>query len=358
MSRNDTAARPLRSVELAEQGLLPDALIRAGIRRLLRARLAELATGDAEAAAALSERFVAAMTGAEVAPLPAKANEQHYEVPAGFFAQVLGRQRKYSSCYYEQPGQTLDEAEETALRLTAEHAELADGQEVLELGCGWGSLSLWMASHFPASRITAVSNSHSQRAYIEAEAARRGLANLQVITCDMNEFAAPGRYDRIVSVEMFEHMRNWPALFARLAGWLRPEGRFFMHIFVHRSVPYAFNDVADDDWMSRYFFTGGMMPSDELPLRCQDHLQLQRRWRWDGTHYQRTANHWLENMDARRAAIWPTLAETYGAAEAGRWWQRWRMFFMACAELWGYNRGQEWWVSHYLFAPRAGVAPR
>jgi cyclopropane-fatty-acyl-phospholipid synthase len=200
-----------------------------------------------------------------------------------------------------------------------------------------------------------VSNSHSQRAWIEATAAERGLANLRVITCDMNDFDIAERFDRVVSVEMFEHMRNWPRLFGRVARWLQPEGRFFMHVFCHRSVPYAFNDTADDDWMSRHFFSGGMMPSDELPLRFQDHLALQTRWRWDGRHYERTANLWLANMDANRARIWPVLEATYGKADAQRWWNRWRMFFMACAELWGYNDGQEWWVSHYLFAPRPTV---
>jgi cyclopropane-fatty-acyl-phospholipid synthase len=344
---------PLRTVELAEQGLLPDPLVRAGIRRLLRARLAELRVDDAEAAGVATEAFVAAMHRAEVAPLPAKANEQHYEVPAEFFGLVLGRHRKYSSCYFEQAGQSLDEAEQSALRLSAEHAGLQDGQQILELGCGWGSLSLWMAAQYPRAGITAVSNSHSQRAWIEAAARARGLGNLSVITCDMNEFDIAARFDRVVSVEMFEHMRNWPRLFGRVAGWLRPDGRFFMHVFCHRSVPYAFNDAADDDWMSRHFFSGGMMPSDELPLRCQDDLALQARWRWDGRHYERTANLWLANMDANRARIWPILEATYGKVEAQRWWNRWRMFFMACAELWGFNAGQEWWLSHYLFAPRA-----
>ena len=342
-----------RAMEWAEQGRIPDALIRAGIRRLVRSRLAELADGDPERQAELAERFIVQLAAAEVAPLPHKANEQHYEVPAAFFGQVLGRHRKYSSCYYPTASTTLDEAEAEALRLTAEHARLADGQQVLELGCGWGSLSLWMAQHYPASRITAVSNSRSQREYIEATARERGLANLQVITCDMNAFATTDRYDRIVSVEMFEHMRNWPALFDRVAGWLRDDGLFFMHVFVHRSVPYAFIDAADDDWMSRHFFSGGMMPSDDLALRCQRSLSLQQRWRWDGRHYERTANHWLANMDARRAQVWPVLEQTYGAAEAQRWWMRWRMFFMACAELFGYDQGRQWWVSHYLFGRRS-----
>jgi cyclopropane-fatty-acyl-phospholipid synthase len=340
------------ALDWVELGLVPDLVVRQGIRRLLKKRLAELQLDDADAAAQLTEQFVAAMRSAPLALLPAKANEQHYEVPAAFFGEVLGPHRKYSACYWPDQATSLEQAEAYALALTCERAGLADGQDVLELGCGWGSLSLWMAGHFPASRITAVSNSHSQRAYIETQARQRGLQNLRIMTCDMKEFATDSRYDRIVSVEMFEHMRNWPALFARIAQWLKPEGQFFMHVFCHHAVPYAFASDGADDWMGRYFFSGGMMPSDELPLRFQDALRLRERWRWDGRHYERTANAWLANMDARRAAIWPILEQTYGAAHAARWWMRWRLFFMACAELFGYQGGQQWWVSHYLFERR------
>jgi cyclopropane-fatty-acyl-phospholipid synthase len=344
-----------RALDWAEQGRLPDALIRAGIRRLTRSRLAQLADGDAEAAAVMAERFVTGLRHADLAPLPGKANEQHYEVPAAFFAAALGIHRKYSCCFFESAATSLDEAEAAALRVTCERAGLADGQQVLELGCGWGSLSLWMAAHYPASQITAVSNSNSQRQYIEGQARERGLGNLAIVTCDMNQFDIAARFDRVVSVEMFEHMRNWPALFASVARWLRDDGRFFMHVFCHRSVPYAFVDEASDDWMSRHFFSGGMMPSDDMPLRFQDHLELQQRWRWDGRHYQRTANAWLANMDARRDAIWPVLEQTYGRDQAARWWMRWRMFFMACAELFGFADGQQWWVSHYAFSRRTGL---
>ena len=340
-----------RAVQWIEQGLVPDALVRAGIRRLLRQRLDEIRDGDPAGAAELCAAFVEEMRAAPIALLPQLANEQHYEVPAAFFAEVLGRHRKYSSCWWPQGVGTLDDAEAAALGATCERAGLEDGQEVLELGCGWGSLSLWMAEGFPASRITAVSNSHAQREYIEAAARRRGLANLTVLTADMNEFNAPGRYDRVVSVEMFEHMRNWPALFRRVRGWLHPQGRFFMHVFVHRSTPYAFVARDDSDWMSRNFFSGGMMPSDDLAALFQDDLRLLRRWRWDGTHYERTANAWLANMDARRATVWPQLERAYGD-EAQLWWMRWRIFFMSCAELFGYERGTQWWVSHYLFEPR------
>ena len=339
------------AVQWIEQGLVPDAFVHAGIRRLLRQRLDQIRDGDPAAAAELCAAFVEQMRSAPIALLPQLANEQHYEVPAAFFAEVLGRHRKYSSCWWPEGVATLDDAEAAALGATCERAGLADGQEVLELGCGWGSLSLWMAEGFPRSRITAVSNSHAQREYIEAAARRRGLANLTVLTADMNQFEAPGRYDRVVSVEMFEHMRNWPALFRRVRGWLLPHGRFFMHVFVHRSTPYAFVERDDSDWMSRNFFSGGMMPSDELAALFQDDLRLLRRWRWDGRHYERTANAWLANMDAHRATVWPQLERAYGA-DAALWWQRWRVFFMSCAELFGYERGTRWWVSHYLFEPR------
>jgi cyclopropane-fatty-acyl-phospholipid synthase len=344
----------LTSLALActERGLMPDPLVRLGIRRLLDARLEDIGADDAEATAAHVESFMASMRQAPVALVPEKANEQHYEVPAEFFAAVLGPRRKYSSGYWPEGVNSLAEAEEAALADTASHAGLADGQRILELGCGWGSLTLWMAEHLPRSRITAVSNSHSQRAFITAEAHRRGLRNIEVVTCDINEFETAERFDRVVSVEMFEHLRNWPEIFRRVAGWLKPGGRFFMHVFTHRSTPYLFDVRDETDWMSRHFFSGGMMPSSDLALRCQEHLALQAQWRWDGTHYARTAEAWLDNLDARRYEVWPLLEETYGAKNAGLWWHRWRLFFLSCAELFGFDHGQEWGVSHYLFAPR------
>jgi len=342
-----------RAVGWVEQGLVPDRVVRLGIRRLLKERLARMHAGDADAAQETEQAFVDALRCAPVALLPEKANEQHYEVPAGFFARVLGPRRKYSCCWWGDGIQTLGEAEAAALALTCERADLRDGQDVLELGCGWGSLSLWMAERHPGSRITAVSNSNSQRCFIEGAARARGLANLHVITRDANRFdAGAGAFDRVVSVEMFEHLRNWPEMFGRVARWLRPGGRFFMHVFVTRGAPYAFEERDASDWMSRHFFSGGMMPGDDLALRFQDDLRLARRWRWSGTHYQQTAQAWLARMDAAQDELMPLMAATYGA-EAQTWWQRWRLFFMSVAELFGHEGGQQWRVSHYLFDRRA-----
>jgi cyclopropane-fatty-acyl-phospholipid synthase len=340
------------AIEWTEKGVLPDAVVRAGIRRLLRQRLDEIGAGDAERAAALSEAFVATLRDAPLALLAERANEQHYELPPAFFEAVLGGHRKYSSAWWADGVSDLDAAEAAALQATCERAGLADGQQVLELGCGWGSLSLWMAGRFPASCILSVSNSHAQRGFIQAEAMRRGLGNLTVVTADINDFATDRRVDRVVSVEMFEHLRNWPEAFRRVRGWLAAEGRFFMHVFAHRRTPYAFEPRDESDWMSRHFFSGGMMPSDDLALRCQDDLRVLDRWRWDGTHYARTAEAWLANMERRRPAAWRALEQAYGAEQAGLWWVRWRLFFLSCAELFGYDRGQQWRVSHYLFGAR------
>ncbi len=337
------------AISLSEQGIMPDAIVRAGIRRLSETRLTEIYSHDCEQSSALRESFFESMKRAPIAPLPEKANEQHYEVPAKFFEYVLGDNRKYSSCYWGSDTQNLNEAEALALKATCEHAQLVDGQTILELGCGWGSLTLWMAKHFPNSQITAVSNSNSQRDFITQTAKNRGLNNVQVITCDMNTFDIQQQFDRIVSVEMFEHMRNYEVLYKKVHDWLKPGGKFFKHIFCHRSTPYAFEVKGDDDWMSALFFSGGFMPSDDTPTRFQTDLKLIQQWRWDGTHYEKTANAWLKNMDAHYDEVTAILNSTYGVEHTQIWRQRWRIFFMACAELFGYNNGQEWWVSHYLF---------
>lgn len=337
--------------QLAESGLVPDALIRRGIRRLCAERKVEIGDQNGQDI----ENFVAKMNESPIALVPDIANEQHYEVPAGFFDLVLGEHRKYSCCYWGGPVSNLGEAEEAALEITCQRADIQDGMKVLDLGCGWGSLSLWIAGHFPRCSVTSVSNSASQRAFIEKEAALLGLSNIEVITADMNEFTTDKSFDRVVSVEMFEHMRNYGALFERISHWLTDGGLFFMHIFCHRSAAYEFIDRGPADWMSRHFFSGGIMPSGDLPSRFQDHLQLVEQWRWSGRQYQLTAEAWLENMDAKRAEVMPVLVSTYGKEDAQRWWMRWRIFFLAVSEMFGMDDGIEWGVGHYLFrAPARG----
>ena len=340
------------SLSLAEKGLLPDSIIRAGIRKLVATRLTDISANNCEVGSKIFADFAANMRQANIAEVPQLANAQHYEVPAEFFHYCLGNQRKYSSCFWLPDTIDLDDAEILALQQTCDHADIQDGQQVLELGCGWGSLSLWMATHYPNAQITGVSNSNSQREAIMQTAKSLGVTNLTIITADMNVFEAPSTYDRVVSVEMFEHMRNWQVLYGKVAAWLKPHGKFFKHIFVHRNTPYLFEVQGNDDWMSEFFFSGGMMPSDDLPLHFQDALKIKQRWRWDGTHYEKTANAWLQNMDANKEAITPILAATYGAENVEMWRNRWRMFYMACAELFGYHNGQEWWVTHYLFEKR------
>jgi len=338
------------AISWTELGLVPDVAIRAGIRRLLAKRLEEIHADDIERAGSALEAFISTMHTSEVAPLPQIANEQHYEVPAEFFTEVLGSHRKYSSCYWPKHVESLDQAETEALSVTCARAGIENGMSVLDLGCGWGSLSLWIAEHYPYCRVASVSNSQGQRQHIVAEAERRGLGNLDVLTCDMNHFEAPSTYDRVVSVEMFEHMRNYEVLFSRIRRWLNPDGCFFMHIFCHRLSAYAFEDKDPSDWMSRHFFSGGFMPSADLPLHFQSDLSLQERWFWDGRHYEKTANAWLANMDARKDAIMTIFRDTYGPQRAAQWFMRWRMFFMACAELFGHAGGQEWFVAHYLYS--------
>ena len=337
-----------KAVDWTETGLVPDSVIRAGIRRLLDRKLKEIHVTDVEKAAIIKNRFVQMMGESPIALVPHLANEQHYEVPAAFYSEVLGRNRKYSCCYWPTGVNDLDAAEDAALQVTAERAGIEDGMKVLDLGCGWGSLSLWIAEHFPKASVTSVSNSRSQRDYIVRAAENRGIENIEVHVCDMNDFAAPGTYDRIVSVEMFEHMRNYPELFRRISNWLEPDGRFFMHIFCHRTTPYEYIDRGPSDWMSRHFFSGGIMPSADLPMRIGGDLSVERHWQWNGDHYARTLRAWLDKMDARKGAVMPILEDTYGKDQADRWRMRWRIFFMACEELFACNGGREWYVSHYL----------
>ena len=336
-------------IDFAERGLMPDFLIRAGIRNLCRKRLQQCKTDDCEANAQLVEDYIRSVDQAPLAVLTEKANEQHYEVPAAFYHKVLGQNLKYSSCYFEDLVSDLTTAENKALELTCEHADLEDGQQILELGCGWGSLSLWMAKNFPKSKITSVSNSNSQREYIMGQAKERNLKNLKVITADVNSFESDQTYDRVVSVEMFEHVRNHRGLFQRIHSWLNPDGKLFTHVFCHRSTSYPFEVEGEDDWMSKHFFSGGTMPADELFLRISGSLELETRWRWSGIHYAKTSECWLENLDRNQSEVLELFKNEMSPEQAKRTFHRWRIFFLACAETFGFANGQEWWVSHYLF---------
>ena len=326
----------------AERVPLPDLVIRAAVQRLCSRTATRLASGGAESDASFADE----MAARAIAEDGEEPGARHDEVPAAFFARVLGPNRKYSCCYYKEPRSTLQEAEEEALRQTAAHAGVADGQSILELGCGWGSLSLWMARQFPNAQVTAVSNSQAQREYIEWEAATRGLKNLRVVAADIDIFDPERQFDRIVSVEMFEHIMNWRELMTRVRSWLAADGRFFMHIFTHRSSAYRFDRSHGEDFIAQHFFSGGVMPSHHLIRQYRDLLEVEKEWRWSGTHYQRTALDWLGNFDSNRDEIEAIVRNVYGN-EASLWMRRWRWFLLATAGLFGYAGGSEWGVSHY-----------
>lgn len=338
-------------IEMAEKGFIPDFLIRIGIRRLLAKRLSEeISTGKQESIVP----FIEALKKLPMAVETAKANEQHYEVPAEYFHQVLGPRLKYSSTYWPSATTTLAASEEIMLQMTATRADIKDGQSILELGCGWGSFSLWVAEKFPSAQITGVSNSQSQRAWIEMQAKDRGLENLRIITADINSFEPNGKFDRIISIEMFEHMKNYEQLLQRISKWLNAGGCLFVHIFTHRLFPYHFvDDGEEDDWMARHFFSGGTMPSDHMLLYFQDDLKIEGHWRVNGEHYSRTLEAWLNRQDQAREAVMEVFRKTYPSEDAAkRWFQRWRIFYLACSELFRYRNGNEWFVSHYRFRKR------
>lgn len=332
---------------LAERVTLPNSLIALGIYTLVARTNRNLQHLNTPLA-----HFVRDMEVRPIAEYTQAANHQHYELPPEFFGLFLGQRRKYSCCLYPTGRETLDEAELHALEETIAHAQLADGQTILELGCGWGALSLFMATRFPQAQIMAVSNSKPQRLYIESQAALLGMNNLRVITADMNDFSTDQTFDRVVSVEMFEHMANWRSLLTRIRSWLNTDGKLFLHVFAHDKQPYRFNHDDQSDWIAQYFFTGGLMPSHDLALAFPDLFQLERDWRWSGHHYAHTARDWLRRYDAQRPEIRLIFKDVYGA-EAALWERRWRLFLLATSGLFGYARGKPWGVSHYLMRPIA-----
>jgi cyclopropane-fatty-acyl-phospholipid synthase len=348
--RRETTGDAMSMIEFAlpivERLPWPDTISKTGVAYLVSRTSRKLARTRSDA----TPIFAKAMSNYPLAEHTQDANAQHYEIPAAFFDLVLGPARKYSCCYYDRETMSLAEAEELALSKTADNAGLADGQNILELGCGWGALSLWMASHFPNASINAVSNSHSQRKFIMGEAGARGLPNLTVITADMNTFMTTQRFDRVVSVEMFEHMANWRLLLERVQGWLNPDGRLFFHVFTHRQAPYRFDHRDKSDWIAQHFFTGGIMPSHALIREFPELFALEAEWKWSGTHYARTALDWLDNFDRNNDAIGDVLRQTYGP-DAALWRRRWRLFFLATAGLFGHADGSEWGISHYRLTP-------
>lgn len=332
---------------LLQYGIFPDPLLRWGMRQALKGALQKLKADGVQRQQERLKELIQEMQKAPIAVFTRDANEQHYELPTEFFQLCLGDHLKYSSCYFETGQENLSQAEAIMLEKTCQRADLQNGQQILELGCGWGSLSLWMAKHFPKSHITAVSNSRTQKAFIDQMAKDRGLMNLTIITQDMNQFECPHRVDRIVSVEMFEHMRNWPVLLSKCAKWLNDDGRMFIHIFTHKEYAYLYDHQDPNDFIGKYFFTGGIMPSDHLLYYLHDDLIVDDHWRVDGRHYGLTARWWLNNMDQNRERIMPLIKQTYGEKDSQKWWHYWRIFYMACEELWSYDNGQEWMVSHY-----------
>jgi cyclopropane-fatty-acyl-phospholipid synthase len=334
---------------LLEKNKVPDRIIRFGIRRLLKQRLREEKKVNPEAQQIHLMHLIEELKNSPIAIHTKEANEQHYEVPTEFYQFCLGKHLKYSSGYWKESVTDIDTSEKDMLELTCERAELVDGQSVLELGCGWGSLSLFMSEKFPKSSFTVISNSATQKLYIHEQAKLRGINNLKVLTVNINDFKLDESFDRVVSVEMFEHMRNYQKLMHLVYDHLKPEGKLFVHIFTHKEFAYKFEVKDESDWMSKYFFTGGIMPTDHLLLYFNEHLTIEKHWRVNGKHYSKTSEAWLRNMDSHKTEILKLFSDVYGKEHALKWWVYWRIFFMACAELWGYNNGGEWMVSHYLF---------
>jgi cyclopropane-fatty-acyl-phospholipid synthase len=340
-------------VAAAEAGLLPDPLLRLAARRFCRRRLR---AAERECSAAALADWRQRLSVGPIAPEPASANRQHYEVPTEFFLAVLGPRLKYSCCYWPPGTGSLAEAETAALESYRSRAGICDGMHVLDLGCGWGSLALWLAETVPGLRVTAVSNSLTQASHIRSQARSRGLENIECVTADVNFFEPGRRFDRVVSVEMFEHLRNYRALLARIRTWLTSDGRLFVHVFAHDRFTYGFEPGGAGDWVAKYFFSGGLMPGRDLIPCFDEDFTLERHWWWDGRHYQLTAEAWLARMDGERDRVMRVLTDAHGPREAERWYNRWRLFFVACAEQWGFAGGRQWGVGHYLLAPRVDAS--
>jgi len=337
---------------LLEKNIFPDWLIRIRIRQLLDLRIKQEKKENAEAQLAHKINYVKSLKESPIAVHTKDANEQHYEVPSEFFTYVMGPRMKYSSGYWPYSSTSFAESEEAMLKLTVERAELSNGMRVLDLGCGWGSISLYVAEKFPKCKVVGVSNSKTQKQFIDQRAKERGLKNLTILTQDMNEFSTKDKFDRIISVEMLEHMKNYEKLFEKLSKFLNVGGKFFVHIFTHNTFAYPFEVIDETDWMAKYFFTGGQMPSDDLFLYFQKDFLIENHWRVNGTHYAKTSEAWYNNMLSNQDKVLEILSKTYGEKEKTKWFVYWKVFFLACAELWGYRNGEEWFVSHYLFRKR------
>mmetsp|Transcript_42589 Transcript_42589/g.71086 ORF Transcript_42589/g.71086 Transcript_42589/m.71086 type:complete len:365 (+) Transcript_42589:128-1222(+) len=338
-------------LSLVEMNIVPDFLIRHGVRLLQQTRIDLEEKGGVEERQRWYMELVEGLKKRNIAEQTGAANEQHYEVPTEFYDMVLGKNYKYSCCLFSSPTDDLDVAELAMLELYTERAQLKDGQNILELGCGWGSLCLYVANKYPKSKVTAVSNSKTQKDHIMGECVKRGINNLQIVTADINSFTPPqpGTYDRCLSIEMFEHMKNYKELMLRISGWLKPGGLLFVHIFVHKVFAYHFEVQSEDDWMARYFFTGGTMPSDHLLLYFQEQLKIVNHWSVNGNHYALTSEAWLKKMDANKKKVMSIMRDTYGAHQQTKWFVYWRLFFIAVAEMFAWDKGNEWYVSHYLF---------
>lgn len=342
-------------IDMTELGMVPSPLVRMGIRKLCKERLISLSESELKDPQAI-QKYIEMLKQAPVAIATDAANDQHYEVPAEFFLGCLGPHRKYSCAYWPEGCSSLEEAENLSLQITMDRAEITDGMKILELGCGWGSLTLSMARRFPNSSIIAVSNSSSQREFIMAQAAKQNLKNIEILTRDVRSMETvgpnPNYFDRVISVEMFEHLRNYETMLSRISRWLTSEGKLFVHIFTHKKYPYVFETEGSDNWMGQYFFTGGQMPSHSLLKSFQKDLTIQKEWSWDGTHYQKTSEAWLVNLDKNKDEVMRIFEKVYGSSQSIRWFNRWRVFFLAVAELFGYDQGKEWGVSHYLFSKK------